>query len=90
MMSQSRRGRVIPGWTEILSRALTSRRPTGGHQPGGKYTSCTQRRSSAWCELLEGEASQLQTFQSLTSQPDHGREFGTAQGFRHRAEGRRC
>ncbi|XP_054475074.1 uncharacterized protein si:ch211-140l13.3 [Anoplopoma fimbria] len=43
-------------------------------QPGGKLTSGIQKRSPATSAVFKDEGSQLETFQSLTFQPDHGQE----------------
>ncbi|XP_034384079.1 centromere protein J [Cyclopterus lumpus] len=53
-----------------------------GRQPtGGKLTSGIQRRSPFLSGVFKDEASQLETFPSLTFQPDHGRELGTPHDF---------
>ncbi|XP_044024919.1 uncharacterized protein si:ch211-140l13.3 [Siniperca chuatsi] len=48
-------------------------------QPSKKLTSGIQRHSSAPSMFFKEEGTQLETFQSLTFQPEHSREFGTLQ-----------
>ncbi|XP_037607014.1 uncharacterized protein si:ch211-140l13.3 isoform X2 [Sebastes umbrosus] len=49
--------------------------------PSRKSTSGIQRRSSAPSTVFNDEGSQLETFQSLTFQPERSREFGTLRDF---------
>ncbi|XP_031717282.1 uncharacterized protein LOC116391141 [Anarrhichthys ocellatus] len=58
----------------------------GRQQLGGKLTSGIHSRSPSPSAIFKDEASQLETFQSLTFQPDHGREFGTPRDFCQTAE----
>lgn len=55
---------------EVQRRASLSRQ-----QPSRKLTSGVQRRSSAPLMVFKDEGTQLETFQSLTFQPEHDREL---------------
>ncbi|TNN53489.1 Centromere protein J [Liparis tanakae] len=59
--------------------------PLGRQPPGGVLTSGIQRCSPALSGVFKDEPSQLETFPSLTSQPDQ-REFGTSQNLRQTSE----
>ncbi|XP_067428448.1 uncharacterized protein si:ch211-140l13.3 isoform X2 [Thunnus thynnus] len=58
---------------------LQRRASLSQQEPSRKLTSGIQRRSSAPSLVLNDEGTQLETFQSLTLQPEHSREFGTLQ-----------
>lgn len=64
----------VPDQQEVVRRVSLS-----PQQPSRTLTSVIQRRSSATATVFKYEGTQLETFQSLTFQPE---QFGTLQDFR--------
>ncbi|XP_068564616.1 uncharacterized protein si:ch211-140l13.3 isoform X2 [Cebidichthys violaceus] len=72
---------------KVIDQQEAQRSASLGRQlPGGKLTFGIQSRFPSPSAVFKDEASQLEAFQSLTFQPDHGQEFGTPQDFCRTAE----